>query len=139
MNSQVVLVLGALWLTCTLGFGATCLNNDGKTIPVRAADKAEYLPVRDWWPNPLITMTEENGFTIALSPSLKPGPGFSFEEALTNLDHQNCDKWKFGAVVLLGETAFHSPASNDRMEEEMLRLKDALERKGIVVILVPSA
>ena len=138
MNRQV-LALGGLWLTCTVAFGATCINKDGKTIPVRAADKAEYFPVRDWWPNPHITVTEGDGFTIALSPSMKREPGLTFEEALTRLDHLSCDQWKFGAVVFLGENGLHSPASDDRMEEDMLRLKDALERKGIVVILVPSA
>jgi hypothetical protein len=137
MNRDVS-VLGALWLTCTLGFGATCQNNAGKTIPIRVANKAEYLPVQDWWPNPSIGATEK-GFTIALSPSMKPGSSLSFEEALTALDHQNCDKWKFGAVVLLSQTVHGRPALSDHIEEEMLRFKDALEREGVVVILVPSA
>ena len=137
--NRLVLALGGLWLTCTVGFGATRINHDGKTIPIRAAEKAEYLPVRDWWPNPQIIVTEDRGFTLAVSPSMKPGPGLSFEEALTRLDHLSCDQWKFGAVVFLGESGLHSPASSDRMDEEMDRLKDALERKGIVVILVPSA
>ena len=64
----------------------------------------------------------------------------TFEDTLSALDHQSCEAWKFGAVVFLGESAFRtSYASGAHVEEEMLRLKKALERKSIVVILVPSA
>lgn len=142
MNSQV-LVLGALWLACTPGFGATCQNKAGKTIPIRVAERAEYSKIRDGllWPNPSIVILEK-GFAVLVRPSNVWGRSLTFEDTLITLDQQSCDAWTFGAVVWLSETDIRSSYSADAeadMKNRLERLKDAFERRGIVVILVPSA
>jgi hypothetical protein len=138
MNSHV-LVLGALWLASTQGFGATCQDKAGKTVPIRLADKAEYSTIQEW-ENPRLLVSRVEGFSFMVRPSKVWGPSIAFDATLVTLDEQSCDAWPLGAVVELQSAGGLSPAFDEaEAEKRMLRLKDALERKGIVVILLPSA
>ena len=136
------LLASLLWLVSTPAFGATCQDGTGKTVRLPAADKAGYQNFQDVdrSGNPVVSAQADGSYTLTVSTTPNPRRNLTFEDTLTALDHQSCDAWKLGAVVFVGESALRSPdASGARVEEEMLRLKKAIERKGIVVILVPSA
>jgi len=136
------LLVAALGLARVLGFAATCHNNTGKLLSIRAADRAEYRNFQDADKsgNPFVSAEADGSYTLTVSTTSNARRNLTFEDTLSALDHQSCEAWKFGAVVFLGESALRtSYASGAHVEEEMLRLKKALERKSIVVILVPSA
>src|SRR5665213_2125430 len=137
MNSQVLL-MGALWLASMPAFGATCQDKAGKTIPIRVADKDEYSKLS--WANPDISVSVE-GFAVMVRPSKVWSRSLTFEDTLVTVDQLSCDAWPFGAVVQLSESGLGSgtPEVAPDIRARLERLKAALEHKGIVVILVPSA
>jgi hypothetical protein len=141
-GTGLMLLLGVI---SPMALGSTCKDKAGNSVPIRAAERAEYRAIQDGhlWPNPYVLVSEKDGLAVIVSPSKDWQGGLTYEQVINLLDQQSCESWPFGAVVWMsiggGLAGLSSKSAELNMTVRTTKLKNALEDKHIVVVLVPGA